>query len=153
MTNGIAARRAPAPSGTARGTTGAYVLGTLATAAATAYAAADQLVLHGLEAHLHALYDPVGKYGEPAPLYGYLYVVGALGLLCWWANLRLVRRGAPSARLWGWVSLALAALPVFAPLAMREYGGAVIPLGLSAGFLVAWLCGFAGVLALGRRQA
>ena len=51
-----------------------------------------------LDRHLHRLYDPVGKYGEAAPLYGYLYVVGVIGLLCWWANLRRAVRGARGTR-------------------------------------------------------
>lgn len=142
-----------APSTRAHRTLAAYGLGALATAAGLGYALADQLALGGLDRHLHALYDPVGKYGEAAPLYGYLYVVGAVGLFCWAANLRLVRRGAASARRWGWITLAAAALPVLAPLVLQEYGQPVIPLPLTAGYLLAGVCGLVGLLAGRSRTA
>ncbi|CAM3934307.1 hypothetical protein ACXYTP_21775 [Tsukamurella ocularis] len=140
------------PTGT-RGTLLAYGLGALATAAGLGYALADQLTLGGLERHLHALYDPVGKYGEPGPLYGYLYIVGLLGLLCWWGSVRLVRRNAPTARRRGWIALGASAFPVVAPLVLQEYGQPVIPLSLAAGYLVAWVCGLAGILLLRRTGA
>lgn len=145
MTHQTLAPPAAAPSRAGR-TALAYWIGALATAAGLGYALADQLALGGLDRHLHELYDPVGKYGEPGPLYGYLYVVGALGLLSWRANLRLVRRNAPAAKRWGWITFALAALPVLAPLFLQEYGHAVIPLPLAAGYLLAWACGLVGLL-------
>lgn len=141
-----------APSNGTRRTLVAYGLGALATAAGLGYALADQLALGGLDRHLHALYDPVGRYGEAGPLYGYVYAVGVLGLLCWWANLRVVRRGVGAARRWGWVTLAAATPPVLALLVLQEYGRPVIPLSLAAGYLVAWLCGLAGLL-VGRGRA
>lgn len=153
MTQQTLDRGAATPSTGTRRTVVAYGLGALATAAGFGYALADHLALGGLDRHLHALYDPVGKYGEAAPLYGYLYVVGALGLLCWWANLRLVRRGSRTARRWGWVTLAAAVLPVLVPLVLREYGRPVIPLSLAVGYSAAWLCGLAGLLAGGSRKA
>lgn len=128
----------------------AYGLGALATAAGLGYALVDQIALGGLDEHLHAIYDPVGKYGEPGPLYGYLYFVGVLGLFCWWANARAVAKCARSARPWGWVTFGTAALAVLPPLVMREYGETVIPMGLSAGYVLAWVLGLVGVLALRR---
>ncbi|NMD57913.1 MULTISPECIES: hypothetical protein [Tsukamurella] len=142
-----------APSDGARRTLLAYGLGALATAAGLGYALADQFALGGLDRHLHALYDPVGKYGEPGPLYAYLYAVGLLGLLCWWGAARLVRSGATSARRWGWIAFGAAALPVLAPLVMQEYGRPVVPLALAAGYLVAWACGLAGIVLLRRTGA
>ncbi|TWS22289.1 hypothetical protein FK268_19995 [Tsukamurella sputi] len=139
-----------APSTGERRTLLAYALGALATAAGLGYALADQLALGGLDRHLRALYEPVGKYGEAGPLYAYLYAVGLLGLLCWWGAARLVRHGAPSARRWGWIAFGAAALPVLAPLVMQEYGRPVVPLGLAAGYVVAWACGLAGILLLRR---
>jgi hypothetical protein len=145
-------RPAAAPStGTGR-TLVAYGLGALATAAGLGYALADQLAVGGLERHLRALYEPVGNYGESGPLYGYLYVVGLLGLLCWWGVARLVRRNAPTARRWGWIALGASALPVLAPLVLQEYGQPVIPLSLAAGYLIAWVCGLIGLL-IGRAPA
>lgn len=130
----------------------AYGLGAAATVGGLVYAAVDQIVLGGLDDHLRELYAPVGKYGEAGPLYGYLYVIGVLGLVCWWLNLRLLGGGARKARRWGWATWAVAALPVLAPLVLREYGQPVIPLGLAAGYLVAWTCGAIGVVALGRSR-
>lgn len=147
MTHQTLDRPETAPSNRARRTVVAYGLGALATLAGLGLVLADQLVLGGLDRHLHALYDPVGKYGEAAPLYGYLYGVGVLGLLCWWANLRLIRRHAATARRWGWITLAAAALPVLVPLMLREYGQPVIPLSLAAGYAAAWLCGLVGLVA------
>ncbi|MFD4367424.1 hypothetical protein [Rhodococcus sp. NPDC058521] len=128
----------------------AYGLGALATAVGLGYALVDQIALGGLDEHLHAMYDPVGKSGEPGPLYGYLYFVGILALVCWWANSKVVAKGAKSARLWGWVTFGTAALAVLPPLVMREYGETVIPMGLSVGYVLAWVCGLVGVLALRR---
>ncbi|KXP08327.1 hypothetical protein AXK57_17905 [Tsukamurella pulmonis] len=140
----------PAPSTGTERTVLAYGLGAAATAAGLGYALADGFALGGLERHLHALYDPVGKYGESAPLYGYLVVVGVVGLLCWWANLRWVRRRAATARRRGAITLGVAAIPVLAPVFLQEYGQPVIPLSLAAGYLVAWSCGLLGVLLLRR---
>jgi uncharacterized membrane protein YhaH (DUF805 family) len=146
MVDDLDTRTVGAPSTGTNRTTIAYAAGALATAAGLAYAAVDHLALGGLERHLHALYDPVGKYGESTPLYGYLYLVGILGLLCWWANLRLSVRRAPAAQRWGWITLAAATLPVTAPLVMQEYGQPVIPLSLAVGYLVAWVFGLVGLL-------
>ncbi|KXO97676.1 hypothetical protein [Tsukamurella pseudospumae] len=143
--------RAPhAPSARTNGTVVAYGLGALVTAGALVYAVVDQLAVGGLDGHLHRLYDPVGKYGEAAPLYGYLYAVGVIGLLCWWANLRRAVRGARGTRRLGVITLVVALLPVAAPLVLQEYGQPVIPVQLIAGYLVAWLLGLVGVVLAGR---
>ncbi len=144
------ARADRAPSARAHRTLAAYGLGALATAAGLGCAVVDQLALGSLDRHLHALYDPVGKYGAPGPLYGYLYLVGAVGLLCWWVNIRAVRRRGAAARLPGRLTFAAAALPVLAPLVLQEYGEPVIAFPLAAGYLIAWACGFAGILLLRR---
>lgn len=130
----------------------AYGLGTAATAAGLAYTVLDQALIGGLDAHLHEVYDAVGKHGQPGPLYAYLYAMGVLGLLSWWFNIRAVRRRSPHARRWGVITFGLAALPVLAPVAITEYGSMVIPFGLAAGPLVAWLLGLIGLLALSRRR-
>ena len=128
-------------------TLAAYGAGLTATAAGIAYTAIDQFAVHGLDAHLRSLYEPVGKYGESAPIYLYLYALGVIGIGCWLTNIRLVKRGASSARRWAWITLAASALPVFAPLAIVEYGQTVIPLALSVGYVVAWLFGLVGGIA------
>ncbi|GAB3133714.1 hypothetical protein GCM10027289_24030 [Tsukamurella serpentis] len=142
----------PVPSSTRTAALTAYSLGVFANAAATGYVVLDQLALGGLEEHLDQLYRPVGKYGETAPLYGYLYLIGAVGLLCWWVNIALVRRSAVSARRWAQVTAGAAALPVLAPVVLREYGQPVIPLGLAGGFVLAWIFGVIGAILL-RRQS
>ncbi|MDF0529396.1 hypothetical protein P0W64_09960 [Tsukamurella sp. 8F] len=127
---------------------GAYAAGALATLAGLAYTVADQAALHGLDRHLHAMYDPVGKYGQAGPLYAYLYVVGVLGIVCFaWA---LRRAQAGSGRALSVTLLVLALLPVFAPVLITEYGSSVVPLSLLAGLIVGWVCGLIGTVALFR---
>lgn len=148
----MAARTRTAPVTTPAGTATlmAYGTGVLATAAGLGYALTDQLVLGGLDRHLRAVYEPVGKYGESGPLYAYLSAVGVLGLLCWWGAVRLARRDGSAGRRWGWIIWCAAALPVLAPVVLREYGQPVIPASLAAGYLIAWGCGLVGLL-IGRR--
>lgn len=128
----------------------AYGLGTAATVVGVGYTAVDQLVVGSLDAHLHDLYDPVGVSGQPGPLYAYLYIVGILGSVCWFINIRLVRTGAAHARRWGWITAGVAALPVLAPVVITEYGSMILPIALVAGPLIGWVFGVLGLLALNR---
>lgn len=131
-----------------RATVAAYVVGLVATFAAIAHVAIDQLAVHSLDRHLHDLYDPVGKYGEPGPLYAFLYGIGVFGVLGWLWCLRLVRRSAPNARKWCTWLLAGATVVVAAPVTIQEYGSPVVPYSLMAGLIVAWIAGFVGTAAL-----
>lgn len=135
----------------ARTTVGTYLAAIGAAVVGLVMALVDQTVLHGLERHLHAVYDPVGRYGEPTPLYIYLYSVGALavltGLFCLW----LLRRGSAWSRKVGITVLVLAVM-VVAPLFLREYGQGVFPVQLSVFPTAACLFGLIGLVAHPRRS-
>ena len=152
MAPDLLTRPVSTPRTTSVGALTAYAAGALATTAGLVYAGADQIAFGGLDDHLHEVYDPYGKYGQPGPLYAFLYAMGVLGLICWSANVRLIRHGSPRAVFAGWTTFALAALPVLAPLVMKDYGPFVIPPALSVGYLIAWLCGLIGIVALQRRR-
>ena len=138
-----------APS--ARATVGTYLAAIGAAAVGGVIALVDQTVLHGLDRHLHALYEPVGKYGEPGPLYIYLYSVAVLGVLTGLGCLRLIQRGSAWSRKVGITMLVLAIL-VVAPLFLREYGQAVFPIQLSVFPLAACLFAAIGLVAHPRRR-
>lgn len=138
-------------SPSARTTVGTYLAAIGAAAVGLVIALVDQTALHGLDRHLHAVYDPVGKYGEPTPLYIYLYSVGAFGVLSGLFCLRLLRRGSAWSRKVGITVLVLAVL-VVAPLFLREYGQAVFPIQLSVFPAAACLFALIGVVAHPRRR-
>ncbi|SDS21399.1 hypothetical protein [Microlunatus soli] len=121
-------------------TSGALIAGLVITVAGLGYAVLDQVALHGLVDHLHALYDPVGAYAQPTPLYIYLYSLAGLGVAGWLVTLGLTRSGARSARVVSIVITVLAALAI-APLFLTEYGGPVFPFRLTAWYVVGWLLG------------
>ncbi|HEY9291120.1 MAG TPA: hypothetical protein VIP98_07575 [Microlunatus sp.] len=135
-----------------RAPVGLFVAGLVATIAALGYVALDQTVLGGLNAHLHAVYDPYGRYGQPGPLYGYLYALDGLGVASWLICLHRVRYGARSARIWSVSVLVLAGLAI-SPLMLQEYGRLVFGIQFGAMFSVIWLIGLAGTLLLFRRAA
>lgn len=140
-------RSRPTTAPPSRVGTAGLIAGLVLAVAGLGYAILDQAVLHGLDRHLHALYDPVGRQAQPAPLYGYLYAVGGLGVLCWLVTLRLARAGVRWVRRWNIGVLIVAAL-VISPLFLQEYGRTVFPLQLTAGYAVAWLLGLVVTVAL-----
>lgn len=143
-----------APQRTTTGpTVVAYAIGLLVTVAGLGYTLYDQLVTHGLDDHLHALYDPVGRYGEPGPLYVFVHASAVVGVLTWVGCLRLVRRGSPRARRWSTWALGLSAIVVFTPVAIQEYGQPVLPWALMIAPILAWVAGLAGTAALWLRRA
>lgn len=148
MTHQNVSTRQPAVQAPAnRSTLGLFLAGLVVTVAGLTFAIVDQNVLGGLDRHLHEIYDPIGKSGQPLPLYIYLFSVGILGVLSWLLCLRLVARRSRRARAWSISVLALS-LVVVAPLFLTEYGHLVFPLQLSAFPVVAWVLGLVGVLTL-----
>lgn len=126
------------------------VVGLVITVVGLGVAVLDQAVLHGLDQHLHAMYDPIGKSGQPGPLYIYLYSVAALGVVCWLVTLRLIRAGARRARVWAIVILVLSALAI-TPLFLQEYGQNVFPLRLTLWYAAGWALGLLTTLTIRRR--
>lgn len=124
-----------------------YVAGLLALAVGLALVAIDQFVVGSLDTRLHEIYDPVGKYGDPGALYAALYGIGVFGIAAWSAVLNLMRKGRRSAFRWSLTLLAVGAPVVLAPVVITEYGTTIVPLGLSAAYVAAWLLGVIGVIA------
>lgn len=128
----------------------AYWVGLALTVASLAYVALDQLVLGNLDEHLHEVYDPYGKYGQAGALYAYLYGLGVVGVISWLWTLRHLRDGGGTKA--SVILAVLAALPVLATVSIQEYGSMVIPLHLGIGYVLAWVSGLIGTVALLRTK-
>lgn len=118
--------------------------------------ALDQLVLHNLSDHLRAMYAdymPAGQDpGDTSVIAGYLYVVGIVGVLCWFLVIRAAQRGRTWARSVGTTLFVLGATLALFNLVVGEYDQTILPTPLGLVGLLPPLAGLVAVVHLWRRD-
>jgi hypothetical protein len=87
----------------------------------------DQASGSSIADHVNALYAPLGLHPDPNVLFGYLYVIGGIGVLLWLTMIWGVRRDKRWARVVASFVLVVATSLALLVLFVSEYGGQIFP--------------------------